>query len=256
MKPSIYRPSPAMIVALVALFVALGGAGMAATGGNFILGQSNSADQPTSLNVATLPDAATCPAPCSALKVFDSSTAANAGGLQVINKSTAIPAVQAASTGGVPALKLSVTGGAAPFTVSSATKVTNLNADFLDGLDSGGFQRPLTGTCGTGSAIGSIGAGGTVTCNNESVRPGFTGGVSLSVTAHQCAIVQLAVSGTAVGDSGIVAPNGGTWPAGLIFQVLRANLANKLPIEVCNPTNANVSSGNQTVSVWVVKLNP
>jgi len=33
-----------MLIALVALFAALGGVGMAATGGNFILGKSNSAD--------------------------------------------------------------------------------------------------------------------------------------------------------------------------------------------------------------------
>jgi hypothetical protein len=43
------KPSPAMIVALAALFVALGGVGVAATGGNFILGQSNSAGSKTSL---------------------------------------------------------------------------------------------------------------------------------------------------------------------------------------------------------------
>jgi hypothetical protein len=41
------KPSPAMIVALLSLFVALGGVGVAATGGNFILGQSNSASSTT-----------------------------------------------------------------------------------------------------------------------------------------------------------------------------------------------------------------
>jgi len=36
------KPSPATVIATVALFVALGGVGVAATGGNFILRQSNS----------------------------------------------------------------------------------------------------------------------------------------------------------------------------------------------------------------------
>ena len=48
------KPSPAMIVALLALFVALGGVGVAATGGNFILGQSNTATANTSLSSAVV----------------------------------------------------------------------------------------------------------------------------------------------------------------------------------------------------------
>jgi BNR repeat-like domain len=42
-------PSPALLVASAALFLALGGVGVAATGGNFILGLSNSAGPKTSL---------------------------------------------------------------------------------------------------------------------------------------------------------------------------------------------------------------
>jgi len=37
------KPTPATIIALASLFVALGGVGVAATGGNFILGQSRQA---------------------------------------------------------------------------------------------------------------------------------------------------------------------------------------------------------------------
>jgi hypothetical protein len=47
-----------MLVALLALFVALGGVGAAATGSNFILGQSNTANKTTGLSVSTLPRAA------------------------------------------------------------------------------------------------------------------------------------------------------------------------------------------------------
>ena len=93
----------ANVVGYIALFVALGGTTYAATGGNFILGQSNSAGSTTSLT----------------------RTGANAGkGLQVTNTST---------TPGATALGLTVASGHAPFTVNSAGKVANLNADAVDG---------------------------------------------------------------------------------------------------------------------------
>jgi hypothetical protein len=105
------RLSFANVVSVIALFVALGGTTYAATGGNFILGQSNSASSTTSLT----------------------RTGANAGkGLQVNNTSTGA---------GATALGLSVASGHTPFTVNSGTKVANLNADKLDGLDSTGFIR-------------------------------------------------------------------------------------------------------------------
>jgi hypothetical protein len=92
-------------------FIVLGGMSYAATGGNFILGNPNSASSTTSLT----------------------RTGTNAGkGLQVTNTST---------TTGATALGLNVASGHAPFTVNSGTKVANLNADKLDGLDSTGFMR-------------------------------------------------------------------------------------------------------------------
>jgi hypothetical protein len=116
------KPSPAMIVALLSLFVALGGAGMAATGGNLILGQSNSASTPTSLNAPV------------------------AGGrtLTLTNLNTAV---------GSSALKLNVASNHAPFQVSSATKVPSLNSDLLDAHDSTYFL-PASGTAANSSALG------------------------------------------------------------------------------------------------------
>jgi hypothetical protein len=103
------KPSPAMIIALLSLFVALGGAGMAATGGNFILGKPNSATSTTSLSAAI-------------------------GGkaLQLSNTST---------TAGASALGLNVASGHPPFAVNSGVEVANLNADALDGIDSSGFVK-------------------------------------------------------------------------------------------------------------------
>jgi hypothetical protein len=48
-----FRPNHATVVAYLALFVALGGTTYAATGGNFILGQANSAGTPTQLSSPT-----------------------------------------------------------------------------------------------------------------------------------------------------------------------------------------------------------
>jgi hypothetical protein len=271
MKSHFYRPSPAMIVALIALFVALGGAGMAATGGNFILGQSNSANATSSLsgttagpqlkvsNASSSNQAITAVAGSGtgvALFGVHPGSSGSGAAVQGNSASAAAPGVLGQNSAGGPGLQATVNIGAAPLSVNSSTRVDNLNADLLDGLTSSTFQRRVTGACTVGSAIGSVGADGSVTCNKNSVRPGYSGGVNLSVSAHHCVIAQLSVSGAAVGDSGIVAPNAGTWSAGLIFQVLRANQAGKLPIDVCNPTDVNVSSGNQTVSVWVVKLTP
>jgi hypothetical protein len=70
-------PSPALLVASAALFLALGGVGVAATGGNFILGLSNSggpktslagkvADRPRIERLVRLSKASPFPGPCGA----------------------------------------------------------------------------------------------------------------------------------------------------------------------------------------------
>jgi hypothetical protein len=117
------RPSPAMLVALVALFLALGGPGYAATGGNFVLGVLNTATSSTSLSASgTTPKA-----------------------LAVTNTSSAA---------GSTALALTVPSGHQPLTVNRSTKVANLNADWLDGIDSTGFVRKGVAQS---AAVGSAG---------------------------------------------------------------------------------------------------
>jgi hypothetical protein len=68
------------------------------------------------------------------------------------------------NNGGGPALRAIVNAAAAPLAVNSSVKVANLNADLLDGLDSPAFQKRVSGTCGTGSAIKSVDVQGTVAC--------------------------------------------------------------------------------------------
>jgi len=102
------RVTPSIAISAAALFVALGGSAYAATGGNFLLGSPNSADQTTSL----------------------SSTAANGAALSLTNNQTGTKAT---------ALNLTTDPSRAPFTTNSATRVKNLNADSLDGISSTGF---------------------------------------------------------------------------------------------------------------------
>jgi hypothetical protein len=95
--------SPALVIALLALFVSLGGTAWAATGGNFLLGKANTANAKSGL------------------------TATNAGpALQLNNTKT---------TFGATALGLNVAAGHPPFTTNSAATVANLSADKLDGYD-------------------------------------------------------------------------------------------------------------------------
>jgi hypothetical protein len=94
----------ANVMVTILAFIVLGGTTYAATGGNFILGQANTAGSTTALSSGT-----TGPA----FKVTSTNTAA-----------------------GATALRLNAASGHAPFTVNSGTKVANLNADKLDGSDS------------------------------------------------------------------------------------------------------------------------
>jgi hypothetical protein len=129
---------------------------VAATGGNFLLGQSNTADRTSALTVNTVPSPATCPAPCEALQVSDNSTAANAGGLGVYGKSPTTPAATIQNGNGAPALALKVNAGKQPFSVNSTVKVPSLNADLLDGIDSGRLWK-LSGNTGINPATSFLG---------------------------------------------------------------------------------------------------
>lgn len=91
-----FRPRSAYdVVAALALFIALGGVGVAATGGNFILGTPNTATSPTELSAS---GASTS----SALKLTNTNTAA-----------------------GATALELNVPAGRAPLEVNRTAKVAS-----------------------------------------------------------------------------------------------------------------------------------
>jgi hypothetical protein len=104
-------PSPSLVVSITALIVALGGASYSATGGNFILGRSNSASTQTKLVAGVAGPA---------LGVDNLNTGAGAAGLRIVTAATRPPLI-----------------------VNSSTRVDNLNADKLDGLNSTQFARKL-----------------------------------------------------------------------------------------------------------------
>jgi len=138
------KPSPATIIACIALFVALGGAGLAATGNNFILGQSNTAENPTRLTGTVndgqfrVQNASTTSASRAVVgRMTSASAAAGTAGVVGSTASTNAGAagVLGINLGGGPAVSATVAPGAAPLSVNSSTKVANLNADLLDGVD-------------------------------------------------------------------------------------------------------------------------
>ncbi|MGH3306102.1 MAG: hypothetical protein ACRDOX_00325 [Nocardioides sp.] len=107
----------ATVVAYLALFIALSGTAVAATGGNLRLGMFNSAGETTVLK----------------------------------------------SNEGAP-LALRSEPGVPPLRVNAEAKVTRLNADQLDSLDSSELQRRVSGACGAGTFVQSISADGSVVC--------------------------------------------------------------------------------------------
>ena len=99
----------ANVMVTIVAFIVLGGMSYAASGGKFILGQSNTATSKSTLS-APIPDKA----------------------LTVTNSS---------SKPGATALGLNVASGHPPFKVNSGAKVANLNADTLDGQNSTAFGQ-------------------------------------------------------------------------------------------------------------------
>lgn len=89
-------------------------------------------------------------------------TAATGGTFLLGRSNTASARTGLTNTAGTP-LSLYAKTGYPPLAVNSEVKVSKLNADRLDGLDSASLQRRVTGTC-AGGAVSAVGATGAVTC--------------------------------------------------------------------------------------------
>jgi hypothetical protein len=94
----------------------------------------------------------------------------------VLQGSTTSRLLQVTNTGTGPALQLTVKAGTAPMAVTSEVKVTHLNADLVDGLDSSAFRKvadpvdaatlggiPATGFVQTGAGVVQLLARGRLT---------------------------------------------------------------------------------------------
>lgn len=104
--------------------------------------------------------------------------------------------------------------GGAPFTVANNTKVTNLNADLFDGLDSTSF---LTSIPNPLALAGSTPATGTITGTNSSTTTNSAGvrGISTGATGSVWGVWGTASALAGAGVFGINSTAGGTGVRGL-----------------------------------------
>jgi hypothetical protein len=146
-----------MAVALLALGFSMTGTALAVNP-SLILDQGNTATGPTTVTAAS-----TWP------------TTGSQRLLQLTNTNT---------TAGATALGLTVATGHPPFTVNSGTKVTNLNADKFDGLDSTQLQRRITGSCSDGWTVRSIDSSGGLVCSGLRTAADVTTNGSFPKATH------------------------------------------------------------------------
>jgi hypothetical protein len=132
------RPSAALIVASLSLFVSLSGVSYAATGHAFVLGTGNLAGAPTRLT---------------------SGTAAG-------------PSLKVTNTGGRPAATFVTAAGKPPFAVTQSAKVALLNADRVDGISAEQLERadvevPAASVSRSSTESAAAATGVTATLNTE-----------------------------------------------------------------------------------------
>lgn len=229
-------PSRAMAVALLALFVALSGTAIAATGGNFIIGQANTATTQTALT-----------------------RNGNTKALQITNTGTGTTAAPLGLTAGT---------GRPPLVTNSQTKVDNLNADLLDGLDSTNFYK-------VGDTVSnSVHLGGEtlpevieesapkILFNQgfKGIHQNYTGTFTVGTPASGSLHVLVTVTGSvystvvtpAAGICAYLSLNGGTpFPTGACAKVA-INEANSHKALVAQPWEIPLGAGTYTVSLVTV----
>jgi hypothetical protein len=229
-------PSPSLVISMLALMVALGGAGYSATGGTFILGQTNSATSQTRL---------VAPFAGAAFRIDNTSTAAVASGLNIVTDAARPPLV-----------------------VSSSVKVANLNVDKLDGLSSNQLARVGRGfksDFGSGATFsdaasirltipqagfvlvtGNVNAiSGSVDCN-----PCYVHALLLDKTTHDVSPVMIASvgNGSAATDESVIAV---TW----VFPVIagaRTFALQTAPAEI----GSDVGVANPAITALYVPFGP
>jgi hypothetical protein len=114
------------------------------------------------------------------LQVYNNATSGISRSLYLVSRSAGGATFRSVNTGGGPAGDFGVTTSAGvPFTTNGRGRVTNLNADLLDGLDSSAFVRNSGLVAGVASATNSnVSKSSTATCPPDQVVLGGGGTVT------------------------------------------------------------------------------
>jgi hypothetical protein len=220
-----HRPSPATAISLVALFFAMSGTAVAATGGDFILGKANTATTVTSLSNTK----------GTALSLSSTSTTPP----MTVSNSVQVPKLNASELGGHPASAfLGVNGTAA-------------NSSELGGEPPTAFL-PEGGTAANSSELGGQPASdymtspGQIAFDTATINSGTTADVTIpSAVSHDYGLQLQCVSGVA---TPIILATGAT----IQWWALLPN--GQPPLTGVLPLGDNTSFGTASAATWVVQV--
>ena len=183
--------------------------------------------------------------------------------------STSGPEMRIINNGSGPALALGVDSNRPALSVNTTARIPRLNADRLDSLDSTQLQRRVSGACAVGSAIRSISANGSVSCEKDDIDGGnaaalggipasgfYAAGskVANSADADHADVADSASFATSAGDAATV---GGLAPSAFMRSAVTTritgphlNTAGSTSINVsdCGPGKVAIGGGVRTHS--------
>ncbi len=138
----------------------------------------------------------------SLVSLRNDNTGSSAKALTVVGKSTTGSALHVSNPNGGPALSLAVTAGKAPFTTNSGVKVTNLNADKLDGLDQSAFARGVAGKANNADKLDGIDSTGFYAAGSKVADSAHADHADVADTATTATNATNAANATNAGNAG------------------------------------------------------
>jgi hypothetical protein len=160
-----------------------------------------------------------------------------------------------------------VANGTSPFSVTSTTRVTNLNADLLDGLDSTGFARlaaanafTSTNAFTSASTTGPIltvtnpAAGADLTALRVDLPSGNSNSYALDVVATGFATTGIKGEATGYASTGVLAKANGSSGGGAFSYGLHAVATGVDPGAAVYAQNSSTYNGG--IGIWASVANP